>query len=261
MINSRRPGSVLVTGAARGIGRATAELFLAHGWRVGMYDVDGAAVAGCGRRAPPAVHGTLDVRDDGAVADGAARVLRRRRARRAGQQRRRARLRPLRRHGPRRAPADGRRERDRRLPRCGRRHEYLERSAAGCCSTSARRRRSTGSRRWRPTGRRRRRSSPSPRRSTWSGGPAGDPGAQPAAAVRRHGDGVARRAGRGQRRAPRRAAHRRGRRRRGLARGARAAGPFRGPHRPVGRQARLLAAASAVTPGWANRLIVARLSG
>jgi short-subunit dehydrogenase len=37
--------------------------------------------------------------------------------------------------------------------------------------------------------------------------------------------------------------------------------PFRGPHRPVGRQTRLLAAASAVTPGWANRLVVARVSG
>lgn len=32
------------------------------------------------------------------------------------------------------------------------------------------------------------------------------------------------------------------------------------PHRPVGRQARLLAAASAVTPDWANRLVVARLA-
>ncbi len=37
--------------------------------------------------------------------------------------------------------------------------------------------------------------------------------------------------------------------------------PFRGPHRPVGRQTRLLAAASAVTPGWATRLVVARVSG
>jgi short-subunit dehydrogenase len=36
--------------------------------------------------------------------------------------------------------------------------------------------------------------------------------------------------------------------------------PLRGPHRPVGRQTRLLAAASAVTPDWANRLIVARLA-
>jgi hypothetical protein len=36
--------------------------------------------------------------------------------------------------------------------------------------------------------------------------------------------------------------------------------PVRGPHRPVGRQAKLMAAASAVTPDWANRLVVARLT-
>jgi short-subunit dehydrogenase len=33
-----------------------------------------------------------------------------------------------------------------------------------------------------------------------------------------------------------------------------------GPHRPVGRQTRLMAAASAVTPDWANRLVVSRLA-
>jgi short-subunit dehydrogenase len=38
------PRSIFVSGAARGIGRATAELFLARGWRVGTYDVDAAAV-------------------------------------------------------------------------------------------------------------------------------------------------------------------------------------------------------------------------
>ena len=35
---------------------------------------------------------------------------------------------------------------------------------------------------------------------------------------------------------------------------------FAGPHRPVGRQTRLMAAASAVTPDWANRLMVSRLA-
>ena len=32
------------------------------------------------------------------------------------------------------------------------------------------------------------------------------------------------------------------------------------PHRPVGRQTKVLAAAAAVTPDWANRLMVARLT-
>jgi NAD(P)-dependent dehydrogenase (short-subunit alcohol dehydrogenase family) len=60
-----RPGSVLVSGAARGIGRATAELFLARGWRVGMYDVDVEAVADAAAGRHGAVHGALDVRDAG----------------------------------------------------------------------------------------------------------------------------------------------------------------------------------------------------
>jgi hypothetical protein len=33
-----------------------------------------------------------------------------------------------------------------------------------------------------------------------------------------------------------------------------------GPHRPVGRQTRVMAAASAVTPDWANRIVVSRLA-
>jgi short-subunit dehydrogenase len=58
-----RPGSILVSGAGRGIGRATAELFLARGWRVGMYDVDRDAVAEAAAGREGAVHGVLDVRD------------------------------------------------------------------------------------------------------------------------------------------------------------------------------------------------------
>ena len=64
--------SIFISGAARGIGRATAELFLTRGWRVGMYDVDADAVAEAAGDRPTAVHGTLDVRD----ADQWAKALR-----------------------------------------------------------------------------------------------------------------------------------------------------------------------------------------
>ena len=63
MITTRGPGSVFISGAARGIGRATAELFLSRGWRVGMFDVDAEAVAGAAGGRAAAVHGPLDVRD------------------------------------------------------------------------------------------------------------------------------------------------------------------------------------------------------
>jgi len=36
--------------------------------------------------------------------------------------------------------------------------------------------------------------------------------------------------------------------------------PLGSPHRPVGGQTRLLSAAAAVTPDWANRLVVGRLT-
>ncbi|TFV61634.1 UNVERIFIED_ORG: SDR family oxidoreductase [Bacillus sp. AZ43] len=64
--------TILVTGAARGIGRATAELFLSRGWRVGFHDVDGDAAAEAAGDRDGAVHGTLDVRD----ADGWRAALR-----------------------------------------------------------------------------------------------------------------------------------------------------------------------------------------
>ena len=59
------PGSIFISGAGRGIGRATAELFLSRGWRVGLFDVDAAAVAEAAGGRSSAVHGALDVRDAG----------------------------------------------------------------------------------------------------------------------------------------------------------------------------------------------------
>src|SRR5689334_18154216 len=57
--------SIFISGAGRGIGRATAELFLSRGWRVGLFDVDTASVAEAAGGREAAVHGALDVRDAG----------------------------------------------------------------------------------------------------------------------------------------------------------------------------------------------------
>jgi short-subunit dehydrogenase len=64
--------SIFISGAGRGIGRATAELFLSRGWRVGLFDLDTDAVAEVAGGRATAVHGALDVR----AADQWERALR-----------------------------------------------------------------------------------------------------------------------------------------------------------------------------------------
>ncbi len=59
----RRPGSVVVTGGARGIGRAVAEQLVARGHRVVLTDVDGAAAARTAAEIGGAAGLTHDVRN------------------------------------------------------------------------------------------------------------------------------------------------------------------------------------------------------
>jgi len=66
--------SVLITGAASGIGRATAELFAARGWLVGCLDRDAAALDALGRElgAAGALCSRADVSDRAALAAAVA---------------------------------------------------------------------------------------------------------------------------------------------------------------------------------------------
>jgi short-subunit dehydrogenase len=260
MITSRRPGSILISGAGRGIGRATAELFLARGWRVGMYDVDPDVVADAAAGRDGAVHGALDVRDAGQwrsalhsfCGDGGLDVL----VNNAGvlssgpftetdldSHRRMVDVNVT---GVVHGAAEG--------------HPFLKRSSRGLllnlCSASALYGQPTlatyGATKaavksltealdieWRRDGIRVRSLLPlfvSTEMVTRDGVRASSVASL---GVRLTADDVAAAAWR--------VVHERRR-------------PLASPHRPVGRQTKLLAAASAVTPDWANRLVVARLT-
>ncbi|WP_298679501.1 SDR family oxidoreductase [uncultured Lentibacter sp.] len=61
--------SILITGASAGIGRATAELFLARGWRVGLLARRAAALHALAKGQPNAVVLPCDVTEPAAVAE------------------------------------------------------------------------------------------------------------------------------------------------------------------------------------------------
>src|ERR1700752_5091361 len=62
--------SIFITGAAAGIGRATAQLFSSHGWFVGLYDMNPAGLTSLEAElgAGKCIAETLDVTDAGALA-------------------------------------------------------------------------------------------------------------------------------------------------------------------------------------------------
>lgn len=74
-MNGARPKSIFITGAAAGIGRATARHFAAQGWFVGAFDIDSAGLATLEAEigAPRGVFAVLDVTDATAWAGAAER--------------------------------------------------------------------------------------------------------------------------------------------------------------------------------------------
>jgi NAD(P)-dependent dehydrogenase (short-subunit alcohol dehydrogenase family) len=65
--------SIIITGASSGIGRATAELFLTHGWRVGLIARRGDLLAEVAQGHPQAMVLEADVTDAQGMADAFAR--------------------------------------------------------------------------------------------------------------------------------------------------------------------------------------------
>lgn len=61
--------NILITGAASGIGAATARLFHARGWKVGLLDINHAALASLSAELGDAWYSPLDVADASAVQD------------------------------------------------------------------------------------------------------------------------------------------------------------------------------------------------
>ncbi|MBG4875061.1 SDR family NAD(P)-dependent oxidoreductase, partial [Pseudomonas aeruginosa] len=66
--------NILITGAASGIGAASARLFHRRGWRVGLLDIDAEALRGVAAPQPGAWPRAVGVSAPAAVGEGRAQV-------------------------------------------------------------------------------------------------------------------------------------------------------------------------------------------